>query len=74
MRRATIAVAPTDSPSASVYTIVNIDSVRPTVATASAPRCATQKTSATTKTDSIAISITIGTASITIERPTGAVV
>ncbi|HEX4931682.1 MAG TPA: hypothetical protein VFV33_00800 [Gemmatimonadaceae bacterium] len=52
----------------------SIDSVSPTVATASAPRCATQKTSATTKMDSMAISITIGTASITMLRPTGAVV
>ena len=54
--------------------IVIIDSVSPTVATASAPRCATQKTSATAKIDSIAISRTIGTASRITARPTGAVV
>ncbi len=54
--------------------IVSIDSVRPTVATASAPRCDTQNTSATAKMDSIAISITIGTASMITARPTGAVV
>ena len=54
--------------------IVNIDSVSPTVATASAPRCATQNTSATAKIDSIAISRTIGTASMMTAWPTGAVV
>ena len=54
--------------------IVIIDSVSPTVATASAPRCETQKTSATAKIDSIAISRTIGTASRITARPIGAVV
>jgi hypothetical protein len=54
--------------------IVIIDSVSPTVATASAPRCATQNTSATAKIDSIAISMTMGTASMITACPTGAVV
>ena len=38
IRRATIAVTPIDSPIAAVYTSVSIDSVSPTVATASGPR------------------------------------
>jgi hypothetical protein len=54
--------------------IVSIDSVNPTVATASALKCATQKMSATAKIDSMAISITMGTASMTMARPIGAVV
>ena len=37
MRRATVAIAPTLSPIATAYMIVSIDSVRPTVATASGP-------------------------------------
>jgi hypothetical protein len=51
--------------------IVSSDSVRPTVATASAPRRATKNTSVTAKTLSIAISSTIGTASNRIDRPIG---
>jgi len=53
---------------------VSIDSVSPTVATASAPSRETQNTSATAKIDSIDISTTIGTASMMTARPTGAVV
>ena len=49
--------------------IVSIDSVSPTVATASAPSRDTKKTSVTAKTLSIAISSTIGTASSRIARP-----
>ena len=45
-----------------------------TVATASAPRCPTQKMSTTTKIDSIAISSTIGTESMTSAGPTGPMV
>jgi hypothetical protein len=48
---------------------VIIDSVMPTVATASAPRCATKKTSATAKTDSMAISTTMGIARSRMARP-----
>jgi hypothetical protein len=47
------------------------DSVSPTVATASAPRCATTKTSTTAKTLSITISSTIGTARTRMARPIG---
>ena len=71
MRRATIAVTPIDNPIAAVYTSVSIDSVRPTVATALGPRCATQNTSTTANTDSMTISSTIGTASRMIARPIG---
>ena len=42
--------------------MVSIDSVRPTVATASAPSRDTKNTSTTAKSDSMPISITIGTA------------
>ena len=48
---------------------VIIDSVRPTVATASAPRRETKKTSTTANTDSSTSSRTIGIASSTIARP-----
>jgi hypothetical protein len=58
-------------PSATVKTMVSIDSVRPTAATASAPRLATQKTLTTPKSDSINISSTIGTASRKMARPSG---
>ncbi len=68
MRRATTAATPMDNPIAAVYTRVSIDSVSPTVATASGPRCETQNTSATAKSDSITISSTIGMASSTIAR------
>jgi len=74
IRRATIAVAPIPRPIATAYIKVNIDSVRPTVATASAPRCATQKISTTAKMLSINISSTIGIARRMIERPMGPVV
>src|SRR5471032_176028 len=49
--------------------IVISDSVMPTVATASAPRRPTKKTSATANTDSISISSTIGMASSITARP-----
>jgi hypothetical protein len=42
---------------------VNIASVKPTVAIASAPRCETQKMSTTTNNDSMLISRIMGTAS-----------
>lgn len=42
--------------------MIIIDSVRPTVATASGPRRPTQKTSETANSDSMTISRTIGTA------------
>ena len=71
MRRATTAVAPIDSPIATAYTSVSIDSVRPTVATASAPTRDTKKTSTTANTDSRTSSSTIGTASSRIARPIG---
>src|SRR3954471_19337832 len=51
--------------------MISIDSVNITVAMASAPSFATQNTSATANTDSIAISRTIGTASSRIARPSG---
>ena len=49
--------------------IAIIDSVIATVATASAPSLETKKTSTTAKTDSMNISITIGTARRMMERP-----
>src|SRR6185369_429026 len=52
--------------------IIIIDSVRPTVATARAPRCATQYTSTIAKTDSMTISKIIGIANISSARPSGA--
>jgi hypothetical protein len=72
IRRATTAAAPIESPIASAYITVISDSVMPTVATASGPRRPTKNTSATTNTDSISISRTIGTASRTTARPMGA--
>src|SRR4029079_3242998 len=51
--------------------MISIDSVNITVAMASAPSLATQNTSATANTDSIAISSTIGTASSRIAWPSG---
>ncbi len=74
MRRATVAVAPMLNPMASAYRIVSIDSVRPTVATASAPSLLTKNTSHTANSDSISVSSTIGIASSSSERPTGPVV
>ena len=74
MRRATVAIAPMLKPIASAYRIVNIDSVRPTVATASAPSLLTKTTSHTANSDSISVSSTIGIASSSSERPTGPVV
>jgi len=71
MRRATVAVAPMLSPTASVYTSAIIDSVRPTAAMASSPRCDTQKMSATANTLSRMTSSTIGIASSRMARPTG---
>jgi len=71
MRRATVAIAPTLRPIASAYTMVRIDSVRPTVATASAPRRETKKTSTTANTDSSTSSRTIGIASSRIAPPIG---
>jgi hypothetical protein len=56
---------------ATAYIKVNIDSVSPTVAIASAPRCATQKISTTAKTLSMHISSTIGIASRMIALPIG---
>jgi hypothetical protein len=48
-----------------------IDSVSPTVATASAPRRETKNTSTTAKTLSMTVSSTIGTARRKIARPIG---
>src|SRR6266508_3712915 len=50
---------------------VSIDSVRPTVATASGPRRDTKNTSTTANTDSSASSRTIGMASTRMARPIG---
>ena len=60
MRRATIAVVDKLRPKPTANTSVSSDSVRPTVATASAPRRPTQKTSTTANSDSSTISRTIG--------------
>src|ERR1700692_2670493 len=62
MRRATIAVVDKLSPMPTAKTRLNMDSVRPTVATAFAPRRPTQKTSTTANKDSSTISSTMGTA------------
>src|SRR3954463_11702443 len=51
--------------------MASIDSVRPTVATASEPSLDTQKMSTTANSDSIDISSTIGTARRITARPTG---
>ena len=71
IRRATVAATPIESPMATVYTIVSMDSVRPTVAVASGPSRETKKTSQTAKTDSIIISRIIGMASSTTARAIG---
>ncbi len=63
MRRATIAVVERLRPRPTANTRLSIDSVRPTVATASAPSRPTQKTSTTAKSDSRTISSTMGMAS-----------
>ncbi len=70
-RLAMVAVAPTLNPASAAYMIVSIDSVSPTVATASAPRRPTKNTSTTANTDSSTSSSTIGTASRRIARSTG---
>ena len=62
MRRATMAVVDRLNPIATAKTRLNIDSVRPTVATALAPSRPTQKTSTTANRDSKTISSTMGTA------------
>ena len=71
MRRATTAAPPIDSPMANAYTMMSIDSVSITVATASAPSFDTQKMSATANSDSINISSTMGTASSKMARGSG---
>ena len=63
MRRATIAVVDMERPMPMEKTRANSDSVRPTVATALAPRRPTQRTSTTAKSDSSTISRTMGMAS-----------
>jgi hypothetical protein len=65
-------MAPIDRPAASAYITVIHDSVIPTVAIASGPSRPTKNTSATTKMDSMSISRTIGTASNTTARESGA--
>src|SRR5216684_637748 len=62
MRRATMAVVERLNPRPIAKTRLRSDSVRPTVATASAPRRPTQKTSTTAKRDSRTISMTMGMA------------
>ena len=69
MRRATVAVVAMLSPRATANSSTSSDSVKPTVATAFAPRCATQNMSTTANSDSIIISSTMGTASIAMARP-----
>ena len=68
MRRATIAVVDSETPSPIANTSASIDSVRPTVATASAPSRPTQNTSTTANRDSSTISSTMGMASRRMER------
>ena len=68
MRRATVAVAAIAKPSAIANTTVRQVSVRPTVAMALLPRCATQNTSTIPNRDSMHISRTIGTESSTMAR------
>src|SRR5439155_21150842 len=63
MRRATMAVVERLRPKPMAMTRLRSDSVRPTVAMASAPRRPTQKTSTTAKRDSSTISRTMGMAS-----------
>ena len=69
MRRATMAVVDRLMPSAMENTSISMDSVRPTVAMAFAPRRATQNTSTKANSDSISISSTMGMASRTTARP-----
>ena len=68
MRRDTMAVAAELSPMANEYTNVSIDSVSPTVATASTPTFATKKASTTAKRDSMTISRIMGTDNKTMAR------
>ena len=68
MRRATIAVVERLNPSPTAKTRLSSDSVRPTVATASAPSRPTQNTSTTANSDSSTISRTIGIASSKMAR------
>src|SRR6266581_1613525 len=68
IRRATMAVVERLKPRPMAKTRLRSDSVRPTVATASAPRRPTQKTSTTAKRDSSTISMTMGMASRRIAR------
>ena len=68
MRRATMAVVDMATPMPIAITSDSIDSVRPTVATAFAPRRPTKKTSTTANSDSSTISSTIGMASRKMER------
>src|SRR6476469_8607368 len=56
------------SPKATAMTRTSMPAVMPTTAVESAPRCATKKISTIPKSDSIAISSTMGTASSTIAR------
>ena len=70
IRRATRAVVPMDNPMARAYSRVITASVSPTVATASAPSCATKKMSTMANTDSMAISRIMGTASRNVARAT----
>src|SRR5258707_2251325 len=63
IRRATIAVVERLNPSPTAKTKLSRDSVRPTVAIASAPRRPTQNTSTTANRDSSTISRTMGMAS-----------
>ena len=69
IRRATIAVAPMQSPMATEKTSASSESERPRIATASGPSRATKKTSTTAKSDCIAISSTIGMAAKMTARP-----
>ena len=69
MRRATIAVVEMLTPMPNAKTIVIIDSVKPTVAIASAPSRVTQKTLTMAKSDSINISSTMGVASSSTDLP-----
>src|SRR6266851_6471209 len=68
MQRATMAVVDRLRPRPTAKTKLRSDSVRPTVATAFAPRRPTQKTSTTAKRDSSTISRTMGMASRRIAR------
>ena len=69
-----MAVAPIARPNANAYINANTDSVRPTIATASAPSLATKKISTIAKVLSINISRIIGTASKKIASPIGPLV